>query len=541
MENLMRNLCVFLFITSGISSNAQLVSEKWESCFGGTEWDQGNSVIKIDNGYLVYGNTESSDGDIQGHHGLSDAWLIKIDTLGNLLWTKCYGGSKGEYGEEILSTDNSDFYLTGAGGSEDGDISYDPYPNSMDYWVVKVDSIGEIIWDRILGGTGIDWTRNAIVTDDGGIITLGISTSDDGDISNYYGGWDLWMVKLNSQGQKQWDMSLGGSGSESGASVKQTSDGGYIVAGSTDGYGGGNYDTACNHHFVGFMDAWVVKLDSLRNIEWQQCYGGTYHDGSKNILELDNGYLLLASTMSNDGDVIGFHGVAGNQEYGNDIWVIKLDFEGNIIWQNCLGGLHGDFARNIFTTSDGGFMVVGSTSSDDGDVEGYNGIDTGIYDDVWLAKLDSLGNLTWQYCYGGGGFEEMYRGVVQKSDFNYVITLGTNTDEWQCGGMMWPDLRIVELHDSTVGIKETSSNLINVKVSPNPARENIVFSYDLPEINENGSLMIFKPNGILINKINLENNKDKIRYNCSHLEVGIYFYYISFSGSYKTGKFIIVK
>ena len=127
-------------------------------------------------------------------------------------------------------------------------------------------------------------------------------------------------------------------------------------------------------------------LDSSRNIEWQQCYGGKYHDGCTNILEVEDGYIVLGNTNSNNGDVSGFHGVPGNQEYGDDIWVFKIDFEGSLIWQRCLGGKYNDFARNIFTTSDGGYMVVGYTGSDDGDVEGYHGIDTGIYDDVWLDR-----------------------------------------------------------------------------------------------------------------------------------------------------------
>jgi len=477
MQYLIRYISIFLFIISAINSSAQLVSEKWESCFGGTEWDLGKGIIMSDNTYWIVGVTESNDGDISFNHGDYDIWLINIDSTGNLISEKTFGGSNAEGGYlDIKKLNDTIFYITAITKSTDGDIGINPWPGTAgNYWILQINSSGEILWERVHGGSGIEWMRDMTVTKDGGIIALGLSTSSDGDITEHHGDFDLWMVKLSSLGEKQWEMSLGGIGFEEGASVKQTSDGGYIVAGSTDGYGGGNYDTACNHHFVGFMDAWVVKLDSLRNIEWQQCYGGTYHDGVKNIIELGNGYLVLASTMSNDGDVIGFHGVAGNQEYGGDIWVIKLDFEGNIIWQNCLGGLYGEHARNIFTTSDGGFMVVGSTSSDDGDVEGYNGIDTGIYDDVWLAKLDSLGNLTWQYCYGGGGYEEMYRGVVQKSDFNYVITLGTNTDEWQCGGMMWPDLRVVELYDTTVGIKEQLSTFVKVFVYPNPANKYVIF------------------------------------------------------------------
>jgi hypothetical protein len=471
----------FLLIINQL--HPQIMVASWESCFGGTEWEQGNSVIKNSTGYLILGSAGSSDGDVQGHHGLSDSWLLQVDTVGNLLWSRCYGGTKGEYGEEILEAGNNQYYLTGLGGSENGDISFDPYPNSMDYWIVKIDSVGDIIWDKILGGNKIDWTRNAIVTNDGGVLTLGISTSDDGDISTPNGSWDLWMVKIDSSGEKQWDFSLGGEGHEEGGSVIQTSDGGYLITGDTDGKGGGNFDTTCNFHGIpggGFVDAWVIKLDSLRNIEWQQCYGGTFHDASVSVLEVNDGYIVLGYTMSNNGDVSGLHGPPGNNDYGGDIWVFKIDKMGNLLWQNCLGGLYNDFARNIYPTTDGGYMIAGKTQSDDGDVGGFNGYQSGGYDDVWFAKIDSLGMLTWQYCYGGLGTEYIYRGVYQKSDYNYVITIGTETDEWQCNiNTGNPDLRVVELYDTTVGVDEKVSNTSDVEIYPNPT--NSILNIELPK------------------------------------------------------------
>ncbi|MCF6169877.1 MAG: T9SS type A sorting domain-containing protein [Bacteroidales bacterium] len=472
MKKLTRNLVTILFILLTLSSFTQVVNAKWEKCFGGTEWDEGKGMIFSDDTYWIVGSTESDDGDISFNHGAWDIWLINIDEYGNFISEKTFGGSYFDGGfVDIKKLNDSVFYIVGRTKSNDGDISFNPWPGPEgNYWVLQINNQGEILWEKVLGGSGMELMRDATVTNDGGIIALGLSNSTDGDISNPNGGFDLWMVKLNSVGEKQWDMSLGGIGSEEGASVKQTSDGGYIVVGDTDGRGGGNFDSTCNHHEVGFYDVWVVKLDSLRNIRWQQCYGGTYSEGGLNIIETGSGYVVLGTTMSNDGDVSGLNGPPGpNSEYGGDIWVFKIDFEGNLLWQKCLGGTYDDFARNIFTTSDGGFMVVGATGSDDGDVEGYHGIDVGIYEDVWLAKLDSLGNLSWQYCYGGGGREMIQRGVVQKGDFNYVITLGTDTDQWQCGGQMWPDLRIVELYDSTVGIDETLGNAIVLKVFPNPA------------------------------------------------------------------------
>ena len=172
--------------------------------------------------------------------------------------------------------------------------------------------------------------------------------------------------------------------------------------------------------------------------------------------------------MSNDGDVSGLHDPPDNSENSTDIWVFKIDKTGNLLWQKCLGGTNSDRANNIFTTTDGGYMIVGSTRSSDGDVSGYHGTH-GWSDDVWFAKIDSTGNLLWQYCYGAQYDEFLYRGVVQKSDWDYVLAIGTNSGEWRCYNGGYPDFRIAELYDSTVGINETPVRTTAVKIYPNPA------------------------------------------------------------------------
>ncbi len=453
MKKTIHNLFALLFIFLTLNGFAQSFSPKWETCLGGTGWDEGTGLLMIDDSYWVVGNTNSNDGDISYNHGTYDIWLLNIDTSGNIINEKTFGGANAEGGfTDIKKLNDSIFYIAASSSSTDGDISYNPWPGAAgNLWILQVNNKGDIIWETMAGGSGTEELRDITVTSDGGLIVLGLTSSHDGDVTDHYGGYDLWMIKLNSAGEKQWDMSLGGIGLEEGGSVIQTSDGGYMVVGDTDGFGGGNYDSTCNHHNPGsgYTDAWVVKLDSARNIEWQQCYGGTYPDGANNVIELSNGYIILGSTMSNDGDVSGYHSIPGpNSQCGGDIWVFKIDKTGNLLWQRCLGGTYDDFARNIFPTSDGGFMIVGSTDSNDGDVVGFHGILPGFaVEDVWFAKIDSVGNLLWQYCYGGLGRELMYRGVVQNSDWDYVVTFGTDTDLWQCGGPMYYDVRVAELKD----------------------------------------------------------------------------------------------
>jgi hypothetical protein len=397
-------LLILLFVWA--QSFAQVFAPKWAQCYGGTEWDEATGIVQVDSTYWVVGSTKSTGGDISYNHGNKDIWLLNIDSNGNLISEKTFGGSKyeGSY-TRILRLNDTIFYIVSGSNSSDGDISYNPWPGTLgNLWILQINNRGEILWNRVCGGSGVEEIRDATVTNDGGIIALGISLSTDGDVVDHhgYGKYDLWLIKLGVDGQKQWTLSLGGLGDELGGSIIQTSDKGYLVVGSTDGRGGGNYDSTCNHHNPGsgWSDVWVVKLDSVGNIEWQQCYGGTYSDLGANIIELNDGYIAIGLTMSNDGDVTGLHDPPGNSENSGDIWVFKIDKTGNLLWQKCLGGSNDDFARNIFTTTDGGYMIVGSTRSSDGDVTGYHGIPgyPNYTDDIWFAKIDSVGNLLWQYC-----------------------------------------------------------------------------------------------------------------------------------------------
>jgi hypothetical protein len=517
-------------------SYSQAIAERWHACLGGTDWDEGSGIIEAGGSYWVVSNVESGDGDISNNHGRYDIWLANIDSLGNLIFETTFGGSMGDGGNtDILKISDSTFYIVATTLSTDGDISpYTPSKALDNYLILKVNTRGEILWDKVLGGNRIDRIQNGLVTSDGGIIAFGYTNSEDGDITQYFDDYDLWMVKLSGEGEIQWDFTLGSFSGEGGGAIKQTSDGGYIVIGHTSGGEGGNFDTTCNYHGpggYGYLDVWVVKLDSLRNIEWQQCYGGQYHELGANILELEDGYLCLGMASSDDGDVSGYHGYPGYPEFGGDIWVFKIDFGGNLLWQKCLGGTFMDYANNIFTTSDGGFMIVGQTSSDDGDVEGYHGFDR-MCDDIWLAKITADGELTWQYCYGGAGKEYIYKGVWQKGDYNYVLAIGTDTDEWQCRGPMYPDVRVFELGDTTTDvIPEYTTTL---RVYPNPAQDWVTFEIGG---NEPTTLIIYNHTGQLVEKLELTGSRTS--WNVGSLPRGLYFYRAEQDGKTVVGKLVL--
>ncbi|MFY9419238.1 MAG: hypothetical protein WAP17_09180, partial [Bacteroidales bacterium] len=227
----------------------------WQKCFGGTNEDYAYSIQQTsDSGFIVAGYTFSNDGDVSGYHGYFDYWVVKLNSSGDIEWQKCLGGTYYDYAYSIQQTSNGGFIVAGSTNSNNGDVS--GYHGYFDYWVVKLNSSGDIEWQKCLGGTNNDYANSIQQTSDGGFIVAGYTESNDGDVSGYHGGdYDAWVVKLNSSGDILWQKCLGGTIDDRANSIQQTSDGGFIVAGFTVSNDG---DVSGNH---GASDAWVVKLN----------------------------------------------------------------------------------------------------------------------------------------------------------------------------------------------------------------------------------------------------------------------------------------
>jgi hypothetical protein len=344
---------------------------EWQKCLGGSLSDQFESVQQTtDGGYILTGYTYSNDGDVSGNHGGSDARVVKLNSLGVIQWQKCLGGSLSDQFETIQQTSDGGYILTGLTLSNDGDVSGNH--GSADAWVVKINSLGVIEWQKCLGGSLNDGGRSIQQSTDGGYILNGYTQSNDGDVLGNHGNIDALVVKLTSLGVIQWQKCLGGSLYDNGYSIQQTIDGGYILTGYTNSNNG---DVFGNH---GGNDVWVVKLTSLSVIQWQKCLGGNSDDYAYSIQQTtDGGYILTGVTFSNDGDVSGNHGSA-------DTWVVKLNSLGVIEWQKCLGGSLNDGGRSIQQTTDGGYILNGKTNSINGDISGNHG-----NGDSWVVKLSS--------------------------------------------------------------------------------------------------------------------------------------------------------
>jgi hypothetical protein len=382
----------------------------WQLSLGGTSAEWAWSVQQTtDGGLIVAGTTYSDDGDVSWHHGAFDSWIVKLSSSREVEWEKSIGGSADDYAFSIQQTTDGGYIIAGNSSSDDDDVSGNH--GGFDCWIVKLNSSGEIIWQNSFGGTEDDYATSIQQTADGGYIFAGESCSLDGDVSENNGQSDFWIVKLDSSGEIIWQKSPGGSSSDRAVSVRQTNDEGYIIAGYSESYDG---DSPGNW---GESDFWIMKLNSSGELIWQNCYGGSSTEQVSCIQQTtDGGYIVSGLSESNDINVSGNHGKA-------DIWVVKLTSSGELTWQKCLGGSENEWSNFILQTLDGGYIVAGTTYSNDGDASGNHG-----EGDIWIVKLASSGELTWQKSLGGSMYDRA-NCIQQISEKEYVIVGGSNSDD----------------------------------------------------------------------------------------------------------------
>ncbi len=391
---------------------------EWQRCLGGSmDFDFGTAIRPVlDGGFILSGITMSNDGDVSGNHGSQDCWVVKLSPSGVLEWQKALGGSSPDAASDIQVTADGGFLIAGNASSNDGDVTGNHGVN--DFWVVKLNAIGNLIWQKSFGGISYDEGIDIELTLDGGFIMSGNTSSNDGDVTGNHGNFDFWIIKVDALGKIVWQKTLGGSVFDDLRSLESTPDGGFIVAGSTKSNDG---DVSGNH---GESDIWVVKMDSLGSIIWQKTFGGSNDDMGYSIQPtLDNGFILTGNTLSNDGDVIDNNGAT-------DTWVVKLDALGNLIWQKTFGGSDDDEAFSIQLTSDGGFIIAGSSSSLDGDLLG---IQSHGESDVWVFKLGNSGNLIWQSRFGGSGHESA-ADIQMTLDGDIILVGSTTSNDGDVSG-----------------------------------------------------------------------------------------------------------
>jgi len=347
----------------------------WSKTFGGSNDDLSYDIIQTnDNGFAVVGKSNSNDGDISSNEGSNDIWILKLDSEGTITWEKSFGFSGNDQGFSILQTSDNGFFISGvldvSASNGNGNDKFSKRHAGGDYWGLRLDVNGDKLWRNYFGGSFTDSSYDAAQTSDNGFLLIGSSDSNDVDIKNNKGTYDFWLVKISSTGTLEWEKSLGGSEIDEAHAITKTSDGNFIVVGDSR-----SSDKDISNP-KGAADIWVVKISPLGKIIWEKSFGGSNFDASRTVFKtLDGGFLITGSTRSQDGNF--------NTNYGqNDLYVLKITHSGNFEWQKTIGGNNIDVGYGITELNNGNIIVVGESSSSDGNV-----IENKGFSDVLIAKI----------------------------------------------------------------------------------------------------------------------------------------------------------
>lgn len=329
----------------------------------------------------------------------------------DILWEKSYGGLHAEYLMDAIPTADYGFILAGSSLSNKTGNKSDNNKGDLDYWVWKMNENGDLDWQKSFGGSESDLLQSVAITNDGGFILAGISSSnkslDKKDDSK--GGDDFWIIKLNAKGIEEWQLTLGGDSQEKLHSIKLTKDGGYILGGTSSS----KKSFEKSEDSFGSLDYWVIKLDNKGKIEWQKTFGGKYTDELKSIdTTFDGGYILGGYSNS------PASGIKSSDNIGiGDYWVLKLDNKGTIEWQKTIGGKGDDQLRVVKQTYDKGYVLGGNSNSEVGEFKTKSNSDG---TDFWVVKLDEKGDIKWQETYNFGK-HDVLTSIVENNDHTLLI------------------------------------------------------------------------------------------------------------------------
>lgn len=430
-------LSLFTLIGCKSDDDTTSSSSKTIKTYGGTKNDSGQSVISTtDGGYAILGFTQSMDGDITDKQNESfDYWVLKFDATDQLQFSKTYGGTADDRGKSIIQTQDGGYAILGSSFSTDEDVSENA--GLEDYWLAKLDASGTISWQKSFGYQGTDSGISVIQTNNNGYLITGVLdvTASNGEgnsdaRNNRHAGGDYWAIKLDASGNFEWSRYFGGNFSDTPEGVVETQDGSFIIAGGSD-----SADTDISSN-IGTYDFWVIKISATGDLIWEKSFGGDEIDEARAIIDSGDGNFIIAGdTRSSTNNVSNNNGAA-------DLWVIKISADGDLIWEKSLGGSGFDVARDIKRTQDNGFILAGSSRSSDIDVSENKG-----QNDAWIVKLNSDGNIEWENSFGGSNIDFAY-GVAELNN-QTIIAVGdtTSNDGDITENKGFSDLLIIKIND----------------------------------------------------------------------------------------------
>ncbi len=460
------------------SVRSQPLRVEWQKKYGSQHDEYGKSIRQTgDGGYLVA--TSSRDTSFPGSKGLYDILLTKIDKVGNVQWSKMYGGSDDDEirgtAHTVVQTEDGGFVVAGVTRSDDGDVSgaHDTLWLFMDVWVFKVDSVGNLLWQRSIGGLGDDQAYAIQPTADNGFLVVGNTSSNDGDMSGIHGapsslGYyapDIFVVKMNAAGAIQWQRSYGGvSFDVLSNGLYPMNDGNYLISGRTQ-----SADGDVTGKFAGTdYDNWLIKIDGTGAIIWEKCLGGSISDQDFGFAQKpgDHGFMLATTNASTDSTFAGL-----SRRY--DYCLLRMDSTANVQWIKTYGGSRNEALSKIITTNDG-YLLAGGSYSEDGDVGMHHGLPGTM--DAWLLRVDDTGKILSNRVFGGEEID-VISNIIETADGGYVcagFTSSTGGNFISLPSFGGYDTWVMKLaQPDGVGVVQNNSALPEVKLFPTICDEHL--------------------------------------------------------------------
>lgn len=304
--------------------------KEWDRTYGGLGKDLGFFVQQTkDEGYIIVGGKKSF-----WIIGSYDLWIIKTDAKGNVLWDRTFGGSGEDLGFSVQQTNDDGYIIAG----------YTSFTNGKKAWIIKIDSQGNKQLDMATGRADSE-AASIGLTKDGGYIITGYTPSSGS------GKEDVWLIKTNSKLHWDWLKTFGGPNRDLGLSVQETEDGGYIIAGLTESFGAGK------------GDVWLIKTDPKGDREWDRTFGGSNFDSGASVQQTRDGGYIVTGYNTTTIDNVGSYSRLFNSDNIGRVWLIKTDSEGIELWNETFGGTRNDWGNSVQETRDGGYIITGVTES----------------------------------------------------------------------------------------------------------------------------------------------------------------------------------
>lgn len=429
-----------LFCTIFTGSPAFAQTKVWDKSFGGVKYEhpseQGDYIdgrngysygtvmlAAADGSYIIAGSSDSNVGGDksvagQGDYywpdnqeywtGNQDYWIVKMNAEGEKIWEKTLlTDSPEERLKTIVNTPDGGYLLAGH--------SY--YRG----WAVKTDAQGNVLWQKTYFGEGNPTSSeltSVSVMADGGFLLGGYSNEDAGRSKSQpsRGSFDFWVLRIDKNGNKLWDKTIGGSGQDYLFSMLPADDGGFLLGGTSRSPASGEKST---RSYV--EDFWLVKIDSTGGIRWDKTIGGTGSDQLSTMLATEDGGYLLGGTSTSQKTRDKSENARDTDFYKGDYWIVKLDPDGEIIWDKTYGGESKDELSSIVATADGGYLLGGTSRSSAIGEKSEESRDPGFQKaDFWVIKVNSLGAKLWDKTVGGSTIDNL-AGILQVSDESYML------------------------------------------------------------------------------------------------------------------------